>query len=435
MASAHFAQGRRALALVFVALCSIVATGCLHGDVDVTVNSDGSGQVVVEVFPNRKMQDELEDLPIDIESLVEGSFEQVEGFEFSEIEDGDRTGYRFEVPFDDYRDVEQVLVDGGTLAGQQVQLFSSLTITESPDDGGWSLDATILPLGQAIAGANAGMVPESMRDVLDAAGIGNSGSGLDLSISLPGTIVSSNASSTSGGTATWRLDEPEAPTSLQMRTEPTEFPTQMQLIIGGAALAVVLGLVLFIVGATRTHKSAKQPRRQRARRARETASGVPDAGWAAPPVGTVPSPESNRPEELPVIAPSLPPTAVPPLPPTAGPPQSPADAPSGWQPPTDQSVATEQLAWQPPTGQPEAPAQPDSTGQSGWQPPTDQPVMVPPPASPLVEQPSAVPPAPVDVAPVEQPLTPPTPAGWYPDPDDASVQRWWSGTEWTEHRG
>ena len=129
MASAHFAQGRRALALVFVALCSIVATGCLHGDVDVTVNSDGSGQVVVEVFPNRKMQDELEDLPIDIESLVEGSFEQVEGFEFSEIEDGDRTGYRFEVPFDDYRDVEQVLVDGGTVGGQQVQLFSSLRIT------------------------------------------------------------------------------------------------------------------------------------------------------------------------------------------------------------------------------------------------------------------------------------------------------------------
>ncbi len=405
MASAHFAQGRRALALVFVALCSIVATGCLHGDVDVTVNSDGSGQVVVEVFPNRKMQDELEDLPIDIESLVEGSFEQVEGFEFSEIEDGDRTGYRFEVPFDDYRDVEQVLVDGGTVGGQQVQLFSSLRITELPDDAGWSLDATILPLGQMIAGANAGMVPESMRDVLDAAGIGNSGSGLDLSISLPGTIVSSNASSTSGGTATWRLDEPEAPATLQMRTEPTEFPTQMQLIVGGAGLAVVLGVVLFVFGATRKHKSTKQPRRPRARRAPKTSSGVPDAGWAAPPVGTAPSPESNRPEELPALAPTL----APPLPPSAPPPAVPS-LPSTAAP---LPSAAESSAWQPPTE------------QSAWQPPAGQPVAVPP-ASPLAEESAAAPPAAVP--------TPPTPAGWYPDPDDASVQRWWSGTEWTDHR-
>lgn len=27
-----------------------------------------------------------------------------------------------------------------------------------------------------------------------------------------------------------------------------------------------------------------------------------------------------------------------------------------------------------------------------------------------------------------------TPAGWYPDPEDATRSRWWSGTEWTEHR-
>ncbi|OBK73049.1 DUF2510 domain-containing protein [Mycobacterium sp. 1164985.4] len=30
--------------------------------------------------------------------------------------------------------------------------------------------------------------------------------------------------------------------------------------------------------------------------------------------------------------------------------------------------------------------------------------------------------------------TPPTPAGWYPDPDDAAAQRYWDGSTWTEHR-
>ena len=27
-----------------------------------------------------------------------------------------------------------------------------------------------------------------------------------------------------------------------------------------------------------------------------------------------------------------------------------------------------------------------------------------------------------------------TPAGWYPDPEHAGHQRYWSGTEWTDHR-
>lgn len=31
----------------------------------------------------------------------------------------------------------------------------------------------------------------------------------------------------------------------------------------------------------------------------------------------------------------------------------------------------------------------------------------------------------------ETPVRPP--AGWYPDPEDSSGQRWWSGEEWTEH--
>lgn len=30
--------------------------------------------------------------------------------------------------------------------------------------------------------------------------------------------------------------------------------------------------------------------------------------------------------------------------------------------------------------------------------------------------------------------TPPTPAGWYPDPDGAGGQRYWDGSTWTEHR-
>lgn len=31
-------------------------------------------------------------------------------------------------------------------------------------------------------------------------------------------------------------------------------------------------------------------------------------------------------------------------------------------------------------------------------------------------------------------MTDPAPAGWYPDPDQAQTQRYWTGSEWTEQR-
>ncbi len=420
MAAAHQAPRRRVLVTALVALCSILLTGCLHGDVDVTVNADGSGKIVVEVFPTRRVQEALRSFDVDIESLVEGSFEQVDGSEFDEISDGDRKGYRLVVPFDDYRDVERVLVDGGSLAGQQVKLFSSLRITELPDDAGWQLDAEILPLGQAIANSDTGMIPESMRDVLDRAGMGDTDTDadLDLSISLPGEVVASNADSISGGTATWRLDEPDAPATLQMRTEPKEFPTQVQLIVGGAVLAVVLGLALFVFGATRRHRTTKQPRR---RRARGGAGVAPDADWSVPPTGTRPSPQSDRPEQLPPLAPPAP------APAPAGPaPTAPAPAGSeGWQRPAGAPPET------PPPLTPPAPPVPDAPPVPAAPSAPTAPAAAPAPAAPPAP---AAAPAPTAPAVAPAPAAPPADPGWYPDPEDPSHHRWWSGMEWTEHR-
>ena len=39
--------------------------------------------------------------------------------------------------------------------------------------------------------------------------------------------------------------------------------------------------------------------------------------------------------------------------------------------------------------------------------------------------------APAPAAPVPPPPT--VPAGWYPDPNGATIQRYWDGTTWTDH--
>jgi DNA-directed RNA polymerase subunit RPC12/RpoP len=55
------------------------------------------------------------------------------------------------------------------------------------------------------------------------------------------------------------------------------------------------------------------------------------------------------------------------------------------------------------------------------------------------EQSSAGAPSPVAVQPVAAqrvavpPPPPPVPAGWYPDPQNPRMQRWWDGGTWTEH--
>lgn len=319
--------------MALVAAVCVVATGCLSGEVEVVVNGDGSGRVVVEVLPEGPLADALRS--VELERLVELSAEGVRGTEFETFERAGRVGYRLTIDFDDADGAVQALQRGVTIVGQPVQLLGSGELRKLPDGGGWELTAQVVPAGKILTAptgdATGNAAAAGLAALVQAASAPDSGSGLNLSISLPGHVTESNADSVSGGTATWRLDEPEAPTELRVRTEPDPFPLPMRLAAGAAAL-VVLAVVALIVRRARRRRGEAAPAQQPPQPppsmmppGQPEWAPVPN-GWAPPtPAPPVPPPAPNP--AAPVALADLPPPTPTPPPPTLGAPTSLADLP------------------------------------------------------------------------------------------------------------
>lgn len=272
---------RLTMALLLVAA---TATGCLSGDIDVTVRDDGSGEVRLEVFPSAQLQTVLD--AVDVSSLADTYLDGIDGASFEEIERDDRDGYLVVVPFDDYGELTSVLVDGATIVGQQIRLFSSIDLRQI--DGGWRLDAVLAPE----ITSNTLTAPPELDDLIETDGRVALGSGLDLSISLPGEVTTTNADETDGGTATWRLEELDGDTELRMVTEPRSFPTPLQKVLAIAGAAVLLGVLLASWG---TRRSRRSDSRRRVRSHSQVPADA-DAAWRrpvapfAPPTSSAPAP-------------------------------------------------------------------------------------------------------------------------------------------------
>jgi hypothetical protein len=353
-----------------LAVAAAVLSGCLVADVGVEVGDDGSGRVVIEVFPADQFRDRLSAIDLeDLESLSRSEGAQVD---LSQIGTIGRRGYRIEVPFDDYRVLNTVGEGGVRFGGVDLRLFNTFGLTET--GGNWTLFAELRPLDELVA---------TLRQVLGVGSVDDAPE-VTLRVTLPGRVIRSNADQQEGGTAAWELDfsTPANPansvTQLEMRTEPVPLVTPAQMVLLAAAVTVVLGLVLVVVTSGRASRPGK--RRRRLRRRRGTTD---DAGWSATPFD---APKDGQ-------------AAV--APPLAWQTYKPGEEPQGAVPPP---VAP-------------SPAAPSPAAPTGALPP----ITAAPPAPPTA---SAAPGPPHAAAPS---------AGWYPDPGDPSRLRWWDGSDWSGH--
>jgi hypothetical protein len=263
-------RGRRIVAVV--AIAAPLLTGCLGGEVDVRVDDDGSGRIEAEVLLDPATSSALEQ--VDVSALV-GQLDTTSEVEIESISQRGLDGYRIVVPFDDVDSLSTVLTQGVDVAGARVRLMESLSITNDPADGSWTMDAVVLPASQVVEPLRSSGLPG-----FDQGQVGLND--LSLSVALPGEVVRTNAPSSDDGTATWPLDQYQVPAGLQMRNEPSTFPTPLQLVLGGALAVVLFGVVLALWGATaaaRRRATRGRPRARRRSRRNRAAAGAGRGGW------------------------------------------------------------------------------------------------------------------------------------------------------------
>jgi hypothetical protein len=424
-------RARRGLAVGCLALASLALTGCMELTTSVEVRDDRSASIVIEAYPDADTllaaggEDALDAFVAAAENAAGDS-----GVQVDKLEDRRIPGVR--ITTDEVPDAGQLADPIVVPGGPTLQWFTRFDLRKGGD--GWTLDAELAPLSSIVA-AIAGPARDDLGRI-----------DYTVRISLPGRVVSTNATERDGSTAIWKVDAGAGTSQrLSMATETGLFVSPIVLGVAGVALLIVIGIALVISG-------ERWSVRRRLRRDARTATGT--STWAPTPGGGLPS--------------------GPGAPPATG--AAPASAGKGLYSDLtgDTSVALPVggAAWGPPPPEasvvPPADVVPAPPATGPVEPPDPGPAPAPtaadapgpdPSAAPDLD-PSALPPPPAHEAPLDlpPPVDDPGPRadteersaaedpaaaqppqvrvvapGWYPDPDAPGRSRFWDGNGWTDH--
>lgn len=260
---AHRAVAHRLSRIVVVALtCIAVLTGCIRSQMGVHVDGDGSCRVDIDVFFS---ESKLQSAGLTGASLVDVAKEATAGLAGAEVTsssmDGD-PGLRLTFRMGDVNQLSDSLTGGGGL-GQPLRLFQHFDIAKGAD-GRWTLDAMLDPSGF-------GSIVSEVNAMLSSVGMtSGSDAGLTFSVTLPGTVETTDANRHDGGSATWDLSTSGGARSMRMENAPGASPAIVWLI--GASVVVLL-----TVGAI-----ALAVRRRRHRQTEAAMDSTNGSEWAPP---------------------------------------------------------------------------------------------------------------------------------------------------------
>jgi hypothetical protein len=207
---------RTAAALSAIAL---LTSGCLFAtDMDVTISRDGSGSAVLVlqydddiarlIGPAAQFEREV------LDAQAEGA--NVEIIPTSELEPPYTQGLRYSADFADVAGLRAVLLDGPFDTATVRLDGRTLTIDAAFEGDGDSADS---------GGFGADLLPTATARV---------------TLEIDGTVISSDATSSSGSTHTWRYNLTESG-QLQLTAELASGPSTVTLVLIGLAALVVVG--------------------------------------------------------------------------------------------------------------------------------------------------------------------------------------------------
>jgi len=310
---------RRCAAAMVVVLLVLAATSCFQASVGLEVADDGSGQLVIDLVPSAALLSAVGgDLPTLAAQLQKAATAQSPAAVVKVSDTPQGQALHIELPF---TDIDALTADTGSgssgitgaLLGGVVQRLQVTRV-----DKVWSMVAVIDP-----SATQGGLLASPLAA---AAGL-DTPPKVTFSVTLPGRVDSTNASSTSGGTATWNLNAAAtAPTTLRMVNTPVAVLPIVLAIVGGVVLLALL-LGLFRRWRRRKVQAALQAEVHAAAAANVAASPAVAVWGAGAPAGAAAGPPAVVPE--PVVPQPLQPEPVPPEPVRLQPASGPTE---GWYP-------------------------------------------------------------------------------------------------------
>ena len=285
----------RTVLLLLVLL--VGATSCFQATVGLEVADDGSGQLVVDLVPSPALLSTVGgDLDAVARQLQTAAAAQSSGAVAKVTDTPNGQALSLELPF---TDVTALTADAGSASGGVTGailggVVQRLKITQQ--GGSWTMDAVIDPsatqgglLGSPLAANPQLAVPPSVK----------------FSVTLPGRVESTNADTTSGGTATWTLrTDGGGPQTLTMANTSTPVLPYVLAALGVVVVLVAVAALLRRWRRKRVHAALREEVRTAAAATVAASPAVAAWGAGAPAAPAVPTP--TTPASATPAAPSAP---------------------------------------------------------------------------------------------------------------------------------